>query len=296
MPFVFLIRAITVIACVAAVACGDVKREQQAVDRDDFGTPIAFDRSPQRIVSLNPTTTEILFAIGAGDRVVGRSRWDSWPEGALRVQALGDGIRPNVEALLSVRPDLVLLYGSTDNRGAATRLAAAGVNTIATKIDSIDQFRRTTRLLGRVIGSPDRAARVVDSVNATLERVRTATQGLPRPTVFFQTWQAQIITIGGGSFLSELVEIAGGRNVYADLPTPSPMVTLEDVVRRDPDVVMASPRIAAWLRTTPAWQAVRAVREGRVLAYDTNVVGRPSVTLGMAAVNIAELLHPGTVR
>jgi iron complex transport system substrate-binding protein len=297
MPFMFSIRTVgCLILALALAACSRAPARDAAVAYDDFGEPVRFDSVPQRIISLNPTTTEILFAIGAGTRVVGRSKWDSWPDSARFATPLGDAIRPNVEALLALRPDLVLLYASNDNRPAAERLQAAGVRTLAFKIDSIAQFRRMTRLLGHILGDSVRANAVVDSVDRTLDHVRRTVADLPRPTVFFHTWEPQIITIGGGSFLNELAEIAGGRNVYADLTSPSPMVTLEDVVRRDPGLIVVSPLTAASIRRNPAWQAVRAVREGRIVIYDTNVVGRPSVTLGMAAVNLGSLFHPEHVR
>lgn len=264
---------------------------------DDFGDTLPRLTTPQRIVSLNPTTTELLFAIGAGARVVGRTHWDQWPDSAKRVPDLGDGIRPNVEAVLAARPDLVLLYASNDDRPAAARLRQAGIAVAAFKVDRIEEFRRVTRALGRLVGDSARAAAVVDSVDATLARVAAATRALPHPTVFIHAWDKPVITIGGGSFMSELVAIAGARNVYADLPQPSPTVTMEDVVRRDPDVVLAGPIAAAELPKSDAWRALRAVREGHIAVYDTNLVSRPSVTMGAAAVSLARLLHPGlTVR
>jgi len=264
--------------------------------RDDFGAAVNLAAPPRRIVSLNPTTTEVLFAIGAGSRLVGRSMYDAFPESALAVPNLGAALRPNVEAIIGAKPDLVMLYASQDNRAAAERLRQAGIATAALRIDSIAQFERDTRLIGRITGDSVRANAVVDSVRATLDRVRAATRSLARPTVFFHTWDRPLITIGGGSFLNELVDIAGGRNVYGDLPGPSGIVTVEDVVRRNPDYVFASPITANNLRADPRWQAVPAVRAGHVLVFDTLVVGRPSVTLGAAARSLADLLHPGAVR
>jgi iron complex transport system substrate-binding protein len=276
--------------------CRAAERRDAAALRDDFGAPVTITAPPRRIVSLNPTTTEVLFAIGAGSRLVGRSMYDAFPESALAVPSLGAALRPNVEAIIGARPDLVVLYASQDNRAAADRLRQAGVATAALRIDSIAQFDRDTRLLGRMTGDSARAAAVVDSVRATLARVRAATRALSRPSVFFHTWDRPLITIGGGSFLNELVDIAGGRNVYADLPGPSGIVTVEDVVRRNPDFVLASPITAASIRSDPRWQALPAVRAGHVLVFDTTIVGRPSVTLGAAARSLAELLHPGAVR
>lgn len=288
-------------ALVASAACtaGDAAREDgrttaataRAALRDDFGDSIPVGRTFRRIVSLNPTTTEALFAIGAGDRVIGRSHWDQWPAEAQRLPDLGPGIRPNIEVVLGARPDLVLLYASADNRVVAERLRAAGVATYAAKVDAIESFRALVHTLGQLVGEPARARAVVDSVDAELAAVRERTRALPHPSVLLPTWDAPLIVIGGGSHMSELVEIAGGRNVYADRPEPSPQVAFEDVVRRDPDVILTGPEGRERILASPRWRTLRAVREGRVFAYDTMVVGRPSVTLGKAAHNLASLLH-----
>jgi iron complex transport system substrate-binding protein len=245
---------------------------------------------------VRPTTTEILFAIGVGSHVVGRTKWDSWPDSAKYVPDVGDALRPNVESVLAVKPDLVLLYASNDNRTAASQLRAAGVRTVAMRVDSIAEFQRVALLLGRLVGEEVRAKNVVDSVQRTLERVRQATAALPKVSVFYHTWDKPIITIGQHSFLNELVEIAGGTNVYGDVKAVSPIVTMEDIVDRNPNVLLVGPITAKTLLASKTWQVVPAVKQKKVFAYDTMVVGRPSVTLGMAAVNIANLLHPGVIR
>jgi len=283
---------------VAVPACKAPARDATpAVEvRDDFGTPIEFGKAPQRIVSLNPATTELLVTIGTLPRLVGRSQWDTFPESVTTVPSVGQALRPNVEAILNVRPDLVLLYASQDNRDAYDRLRRAGVPTVALRIDSIAQFERDTRLIGRITGDSVRADALVDSVHATLDRVRAATASLPHPTVFIHAWDRPIIAIGGGSFQSQLLEIAGGRNVYGDIAAPSATVTLEDVIQRNPEYVLASPVSAPKMRASASWRTIPAVRAGRVLVYDTLLIGRPSGSLGAAAVSLAALLHPGAVR
>ena len=286
--------ALACFSIVAAVAACE-GAEQRATETliDDFGVPVEQgDRVAARIVSLNPTTTEILFTIGAGDRVIGRSRWDLYPVEVLRIPALGDAIRPSVEVIMAARPDLVVLYASADNRPAADRLRAAGIRTVGLKIDLIEEFADATRLLGGLTGERERADAVADSVLETLEAVRERTRELDRPSVFWHIWDAPLITIGSGSFLHELVEIAGGSNVYGSAAEISPAVSLEDVARRDPRFVLAGPDNASSLRRNPAWQSVAAVRDGRVLVVDTTLVARPSVKLGEAAVSLARLLHP----
>lgn len=250
--------------------------------------------APTRIVSLNPTTTELLFALGAGARLVGRSHWDEWPDSARLVPDVGPGLRPNIEAVLARRPDLVLLYAGDDNRVAADRLRGAGVRTIALKVDRIADFRRAVELLGTAVGTERAAARVIAAVDADLARVRDGVAGRQRSRVFWHVWDKPVITIGRGSYLHELVEIAGGVNVYADMLAPSPQVSLEDVARRDPQWILAGPVGAATIARDLAWRAIRAVREGRILIVDTALVGRPSVKMGAAARSLARLLHPET--
>jgi iron complex transport system substrate-binding protein len=292
--------ALTGALCVALFACDGSKTASRGASsgQDDFGDIITVGAAhrPERIVSLNPTTTEILFAIGAGSRVVGRSTYDVFPNEAKAVTDVGMPLRPNVEAVLAVHPDLVILYASNDNRPAAQRFHQAGILTLALKIDSIAQFERDTRLIGRLTGDSAAAYTLVDSVSATLDRVRAATKSLPHPTVFIPTWDRPLIAIGGGSFLSQLLDDAGARNIYEDIATPSAVVTIEDVAKRNPDYVLTSPAAAPTLGTDPKWRALTAVRQKRVLIYDTLLVGRPSVTLGAAARSLADLLHPGAVR
>ena len=286
-------------AALAPLACAErpgVARTPAVTIVDELGDSVRTDRRYHRVVSLDPTLTEILFAVGAGPRLVGRSHWDAWPAAALRLPDLGPGIRPNVEAVLRVRPDLVLLYASDDNRGAAARLRTAGVATAAFKVDQIDAFRRVTPLLGALAGDTAAARLTVDTVDRSLARVEAAVAGRPRPRVLIPVWDTPLFVIGGGSFISRLVSIAGGDNVYATHPERSPQVTLEDVVRRDPDVILISPERRHRYLTDPRWRTLRAVRAGRVLAMDTAIVWRASARLGEAAASIASQLHPGAVR
>lgn len=294
----FLLTRCWVLVAIAAVACGSPRSPASPVSSaviDDFGDTIGVAQAT-RIVSLNPTSTEILYALGAGPKLVGRGQYDLWPDTAKRLPDLGPGIRPNVEALIAARPDLVLLYASSDNRPAARQLRGAGIRTAAFRVDSIAQFERLARLLGRLVGDSAGGALLADTVRRTLDSVRALTRQLSRPRVVLPTWEQPLIVIGGGSFLSELVTIAGGENVYDSLPSPSPTVTFEDVVRQDPDAVLLGPERGALIRLNPRWRALRAVRNGRVLIMDTSRVLRPAVRLGEGAVSLALLLHPELAR
>ena len=261
-------------------------------DTDDFGAPLPNNAEfASRVVSLNPTATEIIFAIGQEHRLVGRSKWDAYPPRVQSIASVGDGIRPNVEAVLGVRPTLVVLYATAENRPAARALAAAGVRTLALRVDHIAQFASLTRRLGVALGVPEQAAQVSDSVQVSLDVQRRASRSAKPVSVVWPLWQSPVMVVGRGSYLDELIEIAGGRNVFHDIAEPSPTVSIEEIARRDPDFVIASRTTAKQLIATPAWRAVRAIREGRIVIDDPALSGRPSVVLGMAAHALAAALR-----
>ena len=281
---------------ILAIAACTREAPQRVPESDDFGDPVVVKSTPRRVVSLNPATTDLIFALGAGDRLVGRTHWDVYPAAAIAVPDLGSGIRPNVEAVLGARPDLVILYASRDNRAAASELRAAGVNTLSLKIDHIADFTRASKTIARLLGDSVRGIIVADSVERTLKRVRAATKRLRKPTVFWHIWDAPLITIGSGSYMNELIEIAGGKNVYGDMAETSPAVSIEDVLKRDPRFIITGPEGSKKIVRDPRWSQAPAVKQNRILVVDTAIVGRPSVRLGEAAESLARLLHPEAIR
>ena len=304
--------AASVVALMAVVACGgradsragrvpnDSSSSSQTfstavaqADTDDFGAALPTDaKFASRVVSLNPTATEVIFAIGAQSRLVGRSRWDEFPADAQKIAQLGDGIRPNVEAVLGAKPTLVILYAAAENRAAAQAFKNAGVRTITMRVDHIAQFMSLCTRLGTAMGATERARQVADSVQRTLAAVRAATRGAKPVSVVWPLWQSPVLVVGRGSYLDELIEIAGGVNVFHDMPAPSPPVSLEEIAKRDPDVVIASAKTSATLRASGPWRAVGAIRANHLVLDNPALSGRPSVVLGMAAVALARALHP----
>jgi iron complex transport system substrate-binding protein len=151
--------------------------------------------------------------------------------------------------------------------------------------------------MGRVLGDSASGASVADSVAATIARVRAATASLKRPRVVWPFAYRPVMVVGGGSYMTELLEISGAENIYGTLKDPSPIVTIEDVVQKNPDYVIRSvdrqQTVTQPSKIESAWQAVPAVRNGRILVSDASLIARPSVRLGEAAMSLARLLHPG---
>lgn len=238
----------------------------------------------------------MLFAIGAGARVVGRTRWDTYPSAVQAVTNVGDALRPNVEAVLAQRPDLVILYASADDRNAAETFHRAGVNTLGLRIDRMSDFARALDLLGFVLHDSAAAATVRDSVLSTIARVRADAASLPPVTVVWIVDDAPLRVIGGGSYLNTLVTDAGARNLYGAVADPAPEVSLENLLSQNPNALLTSPSLARTIRADPRWQTWLRGRQEGILVPDTALVGMPSVRMGEAATQLAELLHPGTGR
>ena len=271
------LRAIALLVA-GLTACRSAGGSSTAIGfQDDAGTSVRLRAVPRRIVSLNPTTTELLYAIGAGPRLVGRSRACDYPTATADVPDLGDGFPPVVEAVAGVGPDLVVLYHSTGNAAAARRLGELGIPVLRLRTDRLTDVARAARLLGRATGTSPAGDSVAAALEAELARERaTSAQGRPDGTpVVLLAWDQPTIALGAGSFASELVELAGGRNIFADVAAPSAPVSLEAIVAREPAVVVLVGSELPGLEQRPEWRALPAVREGRVVRLTESSFNRP---------------------
>jgi ABC-type Fe3+-hydroxamate transport system substrate-binding protein len=243
---------------------------------DDAGDTLRLNGPARRVVSLDPTTTELLFAIGAGSTLVGRTDACDFPTEAKRVPSLGGGIPPNIEAVAGARPDLVLLYHAGLNAQPAARLRDLGIPLARLRTDRLDDVPRLTRMLGELTGAGRAADSVAETYARDLARQRATSLGArtaPLPVVIV-AWDQPLIVLGAGSYVSQAVELAGARNVFGDIPSPSAQVTLEAVVDRAPRAIIAmSASGAAFSR--PEWRALSAAREQHVVRLEESAYNHP---------------------
>src|SRR3989442_9752073 len=207
----------------------------------------------RRIVSLLPSFTEILFDIGAGDRVVGRTTWCDYPPAALAVPSVGDGIPPNIEAVAARQPDLVVLYNSGPNVTAAKQLERIGIQTVLLDLNRLENLAPAARTLGRLTGRVAAA----DSLGAAMDSLAARPPPAATASIAFVVWDNPPIVIGRGSYLHQIAELAGARNVFAHLAAPSAQVSLETVAARNPDwiAVLADPAVLPRFAQTPGGAA-----------------------------------------
>ena len=259
---------------VAACARGErVPARGDVAVTDDAGRRVTLAAPARRIVSLLPSFTEILFAIGAGDRLVGRTTWCDYPPAALAVPSVGDAMPPSVEAVAARRPDLVVLYRSGPNVTAAEQLERLGIPTVLLDLNLLEELGAATRRLGTLTGRQVPA----ESLAAAVDRVVSQPPAPSTQSLAFIVWDNPPIVIGAGSYLDRLAALVGARNVFHDVGSPSAQVSIETIAARDPDflAVLSDSALPPAYASRPEWRVVRAVRERRFLFLPGQLFGRP---------------------
>ena len=271
-----MIFRLLITAIIAGAGCRPAPSVRTGISVvDDAGDTVRLAAPARRVVSLIPATTELLFAIGAGSSLVGRTSYCDYPPAAKAVPDLGDGIKPSIEAVIASRPDLVVLYNSGQNAAVAGRLRELGVAALRINTDALSSVPRVARILGQLTGR-EKAADSLAAVFDTALTSATQHRAGRRPKVLLLVWEQPPMTIGRGSFLQELVERAGGENLFADVTSSSGVVSIEAVAARDPDLIFTTVEGPSAFATRPEWQVVPAVREHRFLHVTGSEFNRPS--------------------
>ena len=260
---------------------------------DALGRRYTQNKYPGRIVSLSPAITEILFAIGAGEKVVGVTQYcDYPPEAKTRTQVGGfSGATVSMEQVRFLKPDLVILSADMHAR-IVSLLDELGIPSYAAEPRNFSQVYSTIELMGEITGFQDGAEKIIDEMKEKIAMVESIVSGRERPGVFWILNEDPLMTAGAETFVSEAIKLGGGRNIFEELREQWPMVSPEQVLLRKPDWVFfgndADP--AALLKER--WQLIPAVREGRVLIVDADTLYRYGPRLADAVVSLAKVLHP----
>jgi iron complex transport system substrate-binding protein len=240
-----------------------------------------------RIVSLAPNLTELAYAAGAGDALVGTVEYSDYPAAARALPRVGDAWRVDAESVLALRPDLVLAWSSGTPQDTVARLESLHVRVVSIATFRLADVASALRTIGRIAGTATVAEAAATRYEAQILRLRADHADARRLSVFIEIDDEPLYTVNGRHIISEVVELCGGSNVFADVPQLAPPVALEAVLARDPDVILstddtiADPR-ALWQR----WPRVAAVRSGTIYSMDSDTLTRatPRMALGARAV------------
>lgn len=272
---------------------------------DDLGQEVELPSPPQRIVSLAPSNTELLFALGLGERVVGVTRFCNYPEAAQRIEKVADYNAMSVEKIAALKPDLVLAARGNDLEGLAT-LRRIGIPVFALDVQSISQLLAAVERVGRLCGVEEQARQLGQGLKARVERVRAKVDSAQtRPRVMWGYWGEPIFTAGAGTMIDDLFALAGGINVGRQAPGAWPQVSLETVIAWAPEVIIAAASMGdsgefraelERLREMDGWKSLPAVQQGRIYAIDGDLLTRPGPRLIEALEQVAACLHPEVFR
>ncbi|MCX6144661.1 MAG: cobalamin-binding protein [Ignavibacteriales bacterium] len=246
---------------------------------DDVGHTVALQQAPRRIVSLAPSLTEILFLIGADSSVVGVTDYCDYPEAAKSKAKIGGMLNPNIERILALQPDLVLMSGSGNMRSDFEKLTSAGTPVYVSYPRSIDAVFKSIVDLGELTGRSRRADSVVAHLQMRRDSLVRQANTKKKETVLMILSLNPLVAIGPKTFLSELVTMANGQNIVRDSSTAYPVLSREEILRRQPGVIIATNDIVRSiddiLAPYPEWKSLSAIRNKRVAIVDASIVSRP---------------------
>ena len=264
-----LVSIAALLACAAAYS--------QAAGVDDTGRRITLSVPAQRIVALAPHVTELVFAAGAGDRLVGVVDYSNFPAAAKSLPRVGGYSRFDLEALAALEPDLVIAWKSGNAAPALDRLRALGIEVYVNESRTLDDVARSLRDIGELAGTEAAANAAAQAFMQRLETLRTSFSGRPAVSTFYQIWHQPLMTINGEHLISDVIRLCGGRNAFASLTLLAPKISEEAVVAADPEVIVASGMGDArpeWLDAWRRWRQLTAVARGNLFVVPPDLIQR----------------------
>lgn len=261
---------------------------------DALGRTVMLDAPPQRIISVAPSVTEILFALGLDRRIVGVSAADDYPPEKVQTKTKVGSVVLDVERILRLRPDLILGVASLQ-RGQLERLIAMKQPVIAVDAGTLPDVYEQIALIGGLTGRVEVAGRLVAEMRRRERAVERAVAGRKARRVYVEIWGEPLMTAGEGTFITDLVIRAGGLNVFAGVHG-WPQVSEEAVVRRNPEVIVVTYPQGTRVLTRRGWQQVTAVKTRRVGVVSSSLVSRPGPRLVAGLERLARVIHPEAFR
>ena len=256
---------------------------------DDDQHTLQLKVASPRIVSLAPGATAMLFAAGAGAQIVGTSDYSNEPAAARAIERVGDSQSFDLERVLALHPDVVVVWSGGTNAAQIDRLERVGLPVYRHRIEWLSDIPASVRRLGALAGTQTQANAAAADLGASIEALRQHYAHARAGSILIQIWDHPIYTVGGSELMSDVVGFCGYHNVYQELSDPGPAVSLESVLKRDPDVILAvgSDQKAAteWADGWRAYPTLKAVRTGRLIAWTDQRLSRlgPSMVAATGA-------------
>ncbi|UTW46215.1 cobalamin-binding protein [bacterium SCSIO 12696] len=252
---------------------------------DDLGRNLQLEKPAQRIVSLAPHITEVLFEIGAGENIVGAMEYSDYPEAAKRILRVGSHQKISYETLVSLEPDLVLAWNANNGRDIVGRLETLGIPVYVGDPSTLADVGDMLGVFAQLTGKVEQGRKAQQSYQKRLQQLRQANTSKQSVMVFYQVWHQPLMTLNGDSLISNVIELCGGTNLFADAKPKVPRLNVESVIAANPRVIVASgadetrpPWLDDWLK----WPSISAVKNSHLYWIDPDILHRhsPRILLG----------------
>ncbi len=255
---------------------------------DHSGYETLIDHEPQKIVSLVPSNTEILYALGLGERVVGVSNFCDYPAEATQKPKVGD-INIDFETILQLEPDLILTTGGMIDDTA--RLRELGMKVVVVEPKDLEEVLESIIWIGGFTGASEKATEIVEEMTKRIKKVRDfAAKQEIKPRVFYEVWDDPLMTAGPGTFINSLITEAGGRDIAQNLPEQWAVYSLETLLYEDPEIILVTWDDISKVYERETWQEISAVKNKRVAWIDQNIIARPGPRIVDALEEIQRIL------
>lgn len=257
---------------------------------DDLGRQVVINKPIGRIVSLAPSTTEMIFAAGAGERVVGVTTYCTFPEAARSIEKIGDTQTPNIERIVGLKPDVVFVSTASQLEPFMRTLEEQTIAVYVLDPKGVDDVIQKLRVLGELMGTESTAEPLAAELERRVTAVKAKTVDLPRPKVFVQISKDPLFTIGADSFITNLIETAGGESVTKDIPSAYPKLSKETAAAMSPEVIILSDSEED-REPNEVFARSAAVRDGQVYRINADIISRPGPRLVDALEQISGFLR-----
>ena len=250
---------------------------------------------PQRVVSLAPSVTETLFALGFGDRVVGVTTYCDYPPEARRLPKIGGFTNPSVEAIVATRPDLVIGVNDSSHPVKTKELEHLGIKIALISVTSLDEILNSFKSVARMLGHPEAGDKLAQKITRQFEQVKKRVAPVPRRSTLLAVGLRPLVAVGGKNFIDELITLAGGDNIAGNAAQPWLNLPDEYVIAKAPQVIIQAGMGSERGTSAKYWsdlKSIPAVKEGRVYSYPSDKILRPGPRVGEGLEEIARLVHP----
>ena len=265
--------------------------------KDEIGRKLTIKNSPQRIVSLAPGITEILYALNLGDKIVGVTSFCNWPAQARKKPQVGGFINPSIETIVSLKPDLIIATADGNRRDTVRQLERIGLTVYVTNPSDIRGILTGILHLGEITAAQKSAGALVGGLKKRLHNVTAQTHGKNKPRIFFQIGLDPVITAGGGTLISEAIELAGGINIAGLDSSRYPRYSAESIMVGSPDIILFAPmagdrEFAAVKNFWRKFPEIPAVKNNKIYPVETDLISRASPRIIDAIEKMALIFHP----